>query len=86
MTRKVKRERSRLEEAVAATLGWGKVPLCDSAAAAEFSSAESMETQSKLWRRRNDLYILRSTVIFSFLLFLNRKKGLPIKVCYEGLR
>lgn len=71
MTQKVKSERSRSEEAVATTLGRGKVPLCDSAAAAEFSSAESMEMQSAL-RRRNVLYILRSTVLFSFLF---RQKG-----------
>jgi len=72
MTQKVKRERSCSEEAAATTLGRGKVPLCDSAAAAEFSSAESMEMQSKLRRKRNELYILRGTVIFSFLLHLNR--------------
>lgn len=74
MTRKVKQERSRSEEAVATTLGRGKVPLCDSAAAAEFSSAESMETQNKLRRRRNYLYILRSIVILFFLLYLNRRE------------
>lgn len=72
MTRKVKQERSRSEEAVATTLVQGKVPLCDSAAAAEFSAAESTEMQSKLRRSRNNLYILRSTVICSFLLCLNR--------------
>ena len=70
----MKRERSRSEEAVATTFAQGKVPLCDSAAAAEFLPAESMEMQSKLRRSRNDLYILRSTVIFSFLLCLNRRE------------
>lgn len=68
MTQKVKHKRSCSEETVATTLVQGKVPLCNSAAVAEFSSAESMEMQSTLRRRRNDLYILRSTVIFFFLL------------------
>lgn len=68
-------------EAVATILAQGKIPLCDSAAAAEFSSAESMEMQSKLGR--SDLYILRSTVIILFSSLINRReeKILPIKVC-----
>lgn len=73
MTWKVKQERSCSEEAVATTLVQGKVPLCDSAAAAKFSSAESMEMQNKLRTRRNYLYILKSTVIVSFILCVNRR-------------
>lgn len=63
----MKRERSRWEEADGATLAQGKVPLCRSAAAAEFSSAESMEMQSELGRRRNESYILGNTATLSFL-------------------
>lgn len=67
MTQKVKSERSRSEEAVATTLGRGKVPLCDSAAAAEFSSAESMEMQSALRRRNVFVHFKEHCVILFFL-------------------